>query len=190
MFDWKIIGASAVALVFVSTVLLGNFGITGLISDVFGDAGEWITDSPLTGIFPSSSGKIGDISIHYFSKKITLSPSTSINILSGDTNITGFSGDISIDLEKNEIILIDPKTSLEINLGMHETIFSNVKLSKLLQEDADFRVEPDIGVIGGTLEMKNFQGEITVPETADKIIFNGTVSNLNVNTADQNWQLV
>ena len=83
------------------------------------------------------------------------SKSTRLYIASRDTNITGFSGELSIDVPNDQILLTDPKTQLSISMGA-EAIISNVKLTTLVQEDSRFRAGPEIDIDSGTLEIKNF----------------------------------
>ncbi len=187
MLDWKILAASIVALLFISSVFVGGFGIREFLSDALGKVGNYLDSSPFDGIFSSESQEGGnrDISILLFPDEVSFSPDSVAAISSGGTELENFQGEVSLFFDESSARLTH--SGLEINLPLGTLEMSGLKLASLTLEDVGFSIEPDISTDSGSILLEGFEGSATA--TRRGLELNGNVSRLRVEIGDLDFEL-
>ena len=143
--DWKILAASFAALVIVSSILLGGFGLGNFFSDIISTIGEFLGSSPFSGTQPSSSDLAVSIVLYpsEFSLKTEHGINLSIGPETGSVNLEMFDGEISVDYQ-NDIISFRPEnTELSIDLPLQDIMIENLRLSKISVEEMSFVIDSE-----------------------------------------------
>ncbi len=186
--DWKILAASFAALVIVSSVLLGGFGLGDFFSDIINTIGEFLGSSPFGGLGTTESGLF--ISITLFPSKFSTEIADGINITTDTLNIQKFTGTLHVDYE-NSVIAFEPQdTEVSINIPLQDISLDGLKLSKISVEDIDFEIgneESGMTTGKGNIDIFDFSGEFMI--LIDRVEFNGNVSSISIKTGDSEWEL-
>ena len=170
MLDWKILAASFAALLFVSTLLVGDFGIPNFFGDIADKLGEWLGNSPFGGMFtaPTSSSVIDSdtINVKIFPDSFVLRPDFPVNITFDKKEIISFSGEITIDYEEKRITLDQSNSQLSIIMPIENIKIHGLKLAKLLIQEKGLDASTgnwEIKTENGSIEIYDFSGigEIT-----------------------------
>jgi len=186
--DWKIMAASFAALVIVSSVLLGGFGLGDFFSDIINTIGGLLGSSPFGGATSASSGLAA--SIVFFPSEFSLETDHPLNISTASVNLEMFDGEIYVDYS-NELISFRPEsTELSIDLTLQEIVIDDIELSKISVEDMSFEIfNEESGKTSGegNVEISDFSGRFTIG--MNRIEFDGNVSSISVKTGDSVWEL-
>lgn len=163
MLDWKILAASFAALLFVSSMLVGDFGVRDFFSTVVEKLGEWLGNSPFGGLFtaPTSIMNVDTINLKLYPDLFVLKPDSSVNISFDKKEVVNFVGEITVDYNNKKIILDEINSPLNIVIPIETTRISGLKLKKLLVKDIKIDVsagEWEISNDNGSIEIYDFSG--------------------------------
>ena len=188
MLDWKIVGASFAALIVISTVMLGNFGIGDFFSDLFDRTGNRLGGSPFGGFFSTPTARNMEVNVTLFPDDFVLIPDSAINLTIEPINLEDFQGEIRVYFSNQTLILKEKNSPLTINTDLRDIEIENLVLNKLLLEDEAFEIEPNITTSNGTIDMTGFLGTAFIH--TDNIELIGNVSSLKIEIAGLEFQLV
>ena len=192
MLDWKILAASIVALLFISSVFVGSFGIRDFLSDILDSVGGYLGDSPFTGLLTSDdnekpkTGQSKEITILLTPDTLTLTPDNEVTLTSEETVYTGFSGGISLDFNNNSVEL--QTGSLKVTSPLRDLKISDLTLQEFSVDDTRLEIKPDISTDSGNLELEGFSG--TAVATKRGLELTGTVTSLLVHVGSHSFELV
>jgi len=188
MLDWKILAASIVALLLISSVFLGGFGIKEFLSGILETASEYLGSSPFEGILPGESSEGGEkeISILLTPDTISLTPDSEATLVSGETVFSGFTGEVSVHFKNSTVAL--KHSTLSVSLPLETLEIQSLEINSLSLQETSFEIKPDIATDSGNLELKGFSGTATA--TKSGLQLEGTVSSLNVEIGEMNFELV
>jgi hypothetical protein len=178
MLDWKILAASFAALLVLSSVLLGGFGIGDFLAGAAEKVRELLGGAPFSGLFTGRGSPEQQITLALFPENFTLVPDSAVAIIIGDMQLNDFAGEIGIHFDSNELILDEKESSLSISLPITETEIKQVSLASLKVENAVFDVAPTISTENGTIEVTRFSGTVTITEKS--VEFLGNVSSIKI----------
>lgn len=187
MFDWKILAASAVALLFVSGLFLGNFGIQDFISGLLDKIREWTSSSPFAGFFSSTPKKPSKIDMTVYPEAIQLKPEGSVEVKSKEFSLENFQGLINLSFDHKQMILKEAETGLLLETELRSTEIHDLRLAHLEMKDLKLEIEPDIRTENGSIQMTDFHGKSYID--AESVRFLGNVTQLKTKIGDQSWEL-
>ena len=182
MLDWKILAASFAALLFVSSMLVGDFAIRDLFTTVSEQLGEWLGNSPFGGMFTATKPQVTDadvIDLEMRPETFTLIPDQPVNISFDSGEITDFSGSIDVNYETKVIILDETNSDLIIKMPLETIKISGLSITKMDLKDIDLDLTTgswDLTSKNGSIEIHGFLG--TGEITPSMIIMQGNVTKL------------
>jgi len=194
MLDWKLLAASIVALLVISSLFVGGSGPAGVFSDLLDKFQNFLGGSlggnSLTGLFTKEpetrkiSGSNGELTIHLSLKTFKLIPDSPVTVYRNEVRAAGFSGTVSLDTEAGEVVLIDDP--LAITLPLDKVTITGLRIKALHLEEVKFSIN-DISTDAGGLLLEEFSGmAILTPEGID---LRGTMRNLEVMIGDLVFRL-
>jgi len=189
MLDWKILAASLVAMLFVSSVFIGGLGIRDILSDLVEKVSGYLGSSPIDNIFPSSQDQDtegGTVSIFISPKNLEMIPDSEATIISGDTVFSGFTGTLKLNFDNNTAELVS--SSLTITFPIETMKIESLTLNTFSMEETKFDIKPDLSTDSGNLQISGFLGEASI--TPEGIELTGEVSELKVTIGDLDFELV
>lgn len=189
MIDWKILAASFVALLVISSVFIGGFGIRDMLSDLLGKVTGYLGASPLDNVFPSSSpSEEGEqaVALLLYKPQLTLTPDAAVTITAGDTVLKGFTGTIDMDFENQTLTLTS--NDLTITFPLREALVESLTLATLDLEDTKFEIPPDLTTDSGTIHLSSFSGRATI--TPEGLHLEGSLALLRVTIGENQFELV
>ena len=169
MLDWKILAASFAALLFVSTLLIGDFGIGDFFTTVSEKLGEWLGNSPFSGMFTTTKPVVtgpDTINVRIQPETFVLRPDQPINISFDNREITGFSGTITVNYTDNRIIFDESNSDLSMTMPLETIKIEGLAFRKLDITEMQMETEAgewDFSTENGSIEIHDFfgTGEIT-----------------------------
>lgn len=190
MLDWKILAASIVALLFISSIFLGGFGIRDFLSSIVQKLSGFLGTSPFGNVFPSSTQPSGkserEISVLLSPDSMTLQPSTEASLLAGETQYTKLQGDIVISFSNSTVEL--RSSSLSASFPLKTLNITSLTLKSLSLKGAKLEIEPDISTDAGDVEITDFIGSAVA--TKKGLELTGNVSQLTVTIGKNTFNLV
>ena len=187
MIDWKILASAFIALLVVSFILLGGFGLGGLFSGGINAIGEWFGSSPFGGFLSSQETDTKSVTVRLFPSNITLKPDDEVVIEAGTMNLTGFRGHMQMDFEGNAAVLAEDNTKLKVTIPLEGVKISGLRLAKLSLSGMKFTVEPNVTTSNGTIRITGFSGSAST--TADALELRGNISKLVAKIGDLEWEM-
>ncbi|MFQ5647750.1 MAG: hypothetical protein ACE5FW_00785 [Candidatus Aenigmatarchaeota archaeon] len=190
MIDWRILGASFVALLAVSSVFVGAsgaFGIGDFFSNLMAQIGSWLQGSPFGGFFAAPEARSSQIDILLFPENFTLKPDTPINVNLDGVYLTDFKGEVTTDFLNKTISFSEEGSPLQIAMPMKETVIEDFKLTSFSATGVRFQISPNITAENGTLDMGGFLGTCTITE--EHIHFQGNISRVRAKIGDLLWEI-
>lgn len=187
MLDWKILAASFVALLVVSSVLLGGFGIGEFFSDLMNKIGEWLGSSPFGGFFSTPTAGTKEIDIVLYPANLSLKPDSSINVSTDAVTLTNFKGEINADFEDEVLIFRESGSSLTVETPLKRITIPDLQIKRLSFENIRFAVKPNITGENGSIEIYDFLGRGTI--TVGTVEFQGNISRMTVKMGDMEWEV-
>jgi hypothetical protein len=178
MMDWKMLAASLVALVFVASLLVGDFAVKGLFSGVGDKLSEWF--APLSGLLTAPSGqaaKADTIEITMRPEKFTMKPDGPVNVSFSWGDMDGFSGEIRLDYEADVMLLDESDTRMAMTVPIQNAEIRGLTFKKLTIRDTVMTVKADkweISSGNGSIEVSGFSGTGYV--TADTVMLIGNIT--------------
>ncbi|MBL7205962.1 MAG: hypothetical protein ISS36_00005 [Candidatus Aenigmarchaeota archaeon] len=179
MLDWKILAASFVALIFISSFLIGNLGIKDVVGKIIDKVEGMLTGSPLDGFLTTPSkqdAQTESLELTIYPDNFSLNPNSVTNIKIGEMNLNSFSGDISVDFKENEIVLTQKGTELLIKLPVQKTTIENLEITSI-SVDGKIRMKTgkwEFNSESGTVEIFGFSGRAEI--NSESIFFEGNAS--------------
>ena len=182
MLDWKILAASFAALLFVSSMFIGDFAIQDFFSTVVEKIGEWLGGSPFGGMVtaPTSSVIEGNtVNVKIYPERFTIIPDNPVNITFDGKEITDFSGEIVIDYSEKKITFDESNSRLNIIIPIENTEITDLKIKKVIihNKEIDVNTEDwDLSNKNGSIEVYDFSGIVEI--TTRMIELKGNMSKL------------
>ena len=139
--------------------------------------GELLGGAPFSGFFTARSAPEQQVALILYPKNFTLVPEAAVDIQIADTLVRDFAGEIRIHFDTKELVL-DEDGPLSISMPIKETEIEQIEVVSLTLENVAFDVGPTITTENGTLEMKHFEGAVTIQE--DSIGFHGNVTSIKI----------
>lgn len=188
MLDWKILAASIVALLFISSVFIGGLGVSDIFSEIIGKTGDYLGSTPFDGLFPSTTSSASDKEVKFTltPETITITPDSGSVITSGDTIFSGYDGDIIIDFEESKVQLVINDLTVDFPLELLE--INELVLESFMLEETSFEINPEIKTQSGIINMKNFNGQAIA--TVNGLVLEGTSSSLIVTIGETELEVV
>jgi hypothetical protein len=182
MLDWKIMAASLAALVFVSSVFVGDFGIRDFFGTLTERLGEWLGNSPFGGLFTAPTTSIinaDTVSLKIYPDTFLLKPDHSVNVTFGRREIADFMGEIEVDYVRKRITLDEANSHLILTMPLEQTTFTGVMLKKFVVDKERIDVSTgdwEISSHNGTIELYDFQGTVEIDSRS--VSFSGNITRL------------
>lgn len=188
MLDWKILAASIVALLFISSLFIGGLGIRDFLSGILQKISEYLGSSPFGDVLSSTPQEKGekDISLILSPQELTLQPDAAADLITGETRFTGFTGEIHLFFHNATVELTS--SSFSITFPLTTLNITSLTLTSLSLTDTKLEIKPDISTDSGDLQLTDFSGFATA--TPQGIELNGKVSSLLVTIGELNFELV
>lgn len=165
MLDWKILAASFAALLFVSSLLIGDFAIKDFFTGIADKLSEWLGNSPFGGMFtaptPSNVISTDSINVKIIPDTFTLKPDLPVNVSFSGKIITDFSGEILVDYNENEVILDESNSNLNIVMPVETIEIHGLNMKKLLIQNTGIDADTgnwELATDNGTIEIYDFSG--------------------------------
>ena len=187
MIDWKILAAGFVALLFVSSVLVGNVGLRDFVNQVVqGIEGLFGSDSfsGFSVAAPAGNKEI-ELTLHPLQLNVGLE---NVDISAGTTLLNNFQGKLGIDVGNNVLEFMDGTSALKVTVPMQNTEITRLTLKKFSTSGIKFLIAPNIFSSNGSLELTDFSGRAVVEAGSLKLM--GNVSKARVILEGNQWELV
>lgn len=199
MLDWRILGASFAALIVISAIFLGGMGtsegtstseggIGDILSGIMEKISGWFSGSPFGGFFEQPVARSSTIQIVLYPDEFSLEPESAVDITSGKTMVTGFSGKMTADFVNQTMTLSEEGSSLKVTLPLETVVLEEIRITSLSLPGMKFEIVPNMTADNGTLELSNFLGRMEF--NSDRIDMFGNVSKLRTQIGPMNWELV
>jgi len=189
--DWKIMAASFAALVIVSSVLLGGFGLGDFFSDIMNTIGDFLGSSPFGGLSTAAdTASVITASILLQPSGISLQTEHSVNISTDSAEFEMFDGMISVDYEGNLLTIQPEDTELSITMPLQNTVIEHIMLESITIEQTSYEISDEKSgkTTGeGTVHISGFDGRCVISHSG--ILFEGNVSAVSVNSGESSWEL-
>lgn len=182
MIDWKIMAASLAALLFVSSVFVGDFGLREFFGTITEKLGEWLGNSPFGGLFTAPTSSVIDadvVSLKIYPETFTLRPDHPVNITFGTHTITDFTGDISVDYVGNVLAFDEANSQLVLEMPIETTAVEGMFIKKLVIDNEKIDVSTgdwEISSNNGSIELYDFDGIAEID--SGMIALSGNISKL------------
>lgn len=179
MLDWKILAASFVALIFISSFLVGNFGIKELVGKIIDKVDDWLSGSPFEGFFKAPSKEDTQterIELVIYPENFSIKPDSVVDIKIGDIQLNKFSGEINADFRKNKISLNQKDSEFKIEMPVQRTLISNLEL-KTLSVNGKIYMKTgkwEFNTENGSVQLFGFSGNMEI--NIDSIGFTGNAT--------------
>lgn len=178
MIDWKILAASFAALLVVSSLLVGDFGIRDFFSGIVERIGELLGTSPFGGMFSTPSAGHAEIDLDIYTETLILQPALPVNITSGGVTIEGFEGAISVSAAEESAVFEEKAANTRITFRLNQSVLvQGLSMGSLVISNARFELTSNQSRIdsdNATIELYNFAGSGTIYRT--RINLRGNVS--------------
>jgi len=181
--DWKILGASMVAILLIGG-LLATQEKSGFFYSLFGGMRDLLNKSPFEGFFAAPSQGPKEVSLFISAPHLELHPKSPVNITSSTASVTGFSGWLNISFDDKQIGL--ESTQFAAKLPLDEWHVAGLHLATASFSDVSFDIKSRMGS-EGSIDIKDFLGNATI--TPEGLLLEGNVSKLNVHMDDLEWEL-
>jgi len=187
MFDWRMVSAAFVAFLFVSGMFVSSSAIKDFLNSLIEKISEWMKTSPFGGFFASPTKKPKEVEFFVQSKNLILTPDSKVSILSDRFAISGFRGEIIIDMDKRKMNLVESTSSVQINLTIDdEIVVDNLKLNKFSIKNAKFEIN-EIKTNNGSIFLNDFSGNLRIKNS--NIYFKGETTSLKTKIGENVWEL-
>lgn len=189
MLDWKLLAAGFVALMFVSSAFVGNFGIKDVFGDIIKQIEHLFGSSPFSGFSSKpQTERTKEITITFSPPEMSVAFDDPVDVHFDDTVFTAFTGTIDFLFDEQNIIFKPKGSQLKITVPVQHTIFDKLSFSSLTQNNSTFLIAPNISTSDGSVELTGFSGKGVVDTTSFTI--NGTVSTARFITDGRAWELI
>jgi hypothetical protein len=164
MLDWKMLAASLVAIIFVASLLIGDFAIKGLFSGVGDGLGQWLGNSPFGGLFtaPTAQGtSASTISLKFRPDSFTIKPDSPVNMTFEWGDMKMFSGEIIVDYEGKTMLVRESNSQLGLTMPLQSVKIHGLKSKKLVIQNSVIDMTADRWIIAsenGSVEVYDFSG--------------------------------
>lgn len=189
MLDWKILAASMVALLVISSLFIGGGGVRDSLSSILDKISEYLGTSPFSGFLTSDNNveAVGDkpVSLLLSPDTLSLVPDEPATLTFGDTIYTDFQGIIILSFENKDVTLKTDSVQISFPLTRLDITLT---LNSLELENTRFHIEPDLSTDEGSLSLVGFQGEAIA--TPEGLQLDGTATSLRVSIGDLEFELV
>ncbi len=175
MLDWRILAASFASLLIISTLIVGDFGIKDILTNIMEKISEWLGSSPFGG-FVSTPKEQHNITLKIYATNLSFEPESKINITSDGVDVVDFSGSVYLDLLENRVVLNDVSKT-QIRFITNEVSMFDVKIGRLELSDIKFDIESEnfnLSSESGPVRIYNFFGDALISNSS--VIFMGNVS--------------
>lgn len=165
MIEWRFLAAIFGILLFFTSVFMGIFDFRSLLSKGFGGMGEWMKNSPFSGIldiFSRPGESIHEVDIYLYPKNLSLNLKENANITLNSTKISNFKGEINIDFVKKEIELRYLDSPFELQSTLENVKIENVKIKEMEFRNLKMNVvskEWNSTSENGTIKILDFIGD-------------------------------
>lgn len=179
MLDWKILGATFAALLVVSTLFIGGFGIEDFFSDIFEKLSEWLGTSPF-----GTTSRTTYVEFILYPKELSFTVEKPVNITLDSFKVENFLGDVSISFINDTISL--QSNSLVINTHTQNLIIHTLQLKNLkaLCKFQVFGPSSNITSENGSIEIYNFLGTLSLSNHT--LYFSGNTTRIK----GEDWEIV
>ena len=169
MIDWKILAASFAALLVVSSLLVGDFGVRDFFSGIVEKISELFGSSPFGGMFSMPSAGHAEIDLDLYTGNLTLQPSLPVNITSAGILIEGFEGFITADINEGNALLEQKSVRTRITFRLDQpVVVQGLSIGKLVVSNTRYELssnQSEIDSENATIELYNFAGNGTIYKT-------------------------
>jgi len=183
MFDWKILGATFAALIVVSTLFVGGFGIKDFFSQIFEKISEWLGSSPFSGFQHTKSTHV-----HFtlYPENFVFSPDSPINITLSTMKINNFKGKINTHFKNNTLLFSEDQTDLKIETEIQNFVAPEVSLKELVFKGKFIVTSTgsNITAENETISVYNFLGVVSLQNKS--IVFSGNVTKIK----GRDWEII
>ncbi len=134
MIDWKILAAGFVALLAVSTVLLGSPVVGDFFGGIFEKIRGWFEEGPFKGIFsaPSKSeAQVNVVNLIIYPENFSVAADSEVEVVSGGFSVKRFKGVVNVDYSQRKMWMNETGSSLVIDLPFQETFINNAEFKAL-----------------------------------------------------------
>jgi hypothetical protein len=186
MLDWKILAASFAALLVVSSVAFGNFGIGDFFSGILDKLNQLLGGgSPFTGLF-GRAGAGTEVNVTLYPDSIYFDPS-SVNVTSPAASVHNFGGRLTADLAGGVLYLEEKSSKLSVSFPLANATYTVEGLSfqKLSLSGTRFQLRSNQSDISsqGNLEIQGFAGRARI--SGGSVVLEGNATKI---TGDS-WEI-
>ncbi|MFH1294757.1 MAG: hypothetical protein ABIH90_02330 [Candidatus Aenigmatarchaeota archaeon] len=184
--DWKIVGASVVALLLVSGLFASSLEIGDFFSSIFDKLRGWLGESPFDGFFTTPTQKPKEVSVTLKADNFELVPALAVDIKSTSTSIENFQGRINVSFSRGEMVLYNSQTGFAAKLPMEEFTIMNLSMSSVTFTDVGLDIASNINSDNASVVITDFFGKATLNSG---LILEGNATSLKVKMDDLDWEL-
>lgn len=185
MLDWKILAASIVALLFISSLFVGG-GARDFFSDTLNKMNDFLDTSPFGISLPGIPAEEGDkdMKLLLSPETLTLEPDAPVDITAGEIRIVDYEGGLLFDFANLTMTLTSATGT--ITFPLQEVALENLVLEAFVVEDIPLELQPDLATDTGTVALQGFSG--TALATANGLALEGLVASLRLTIGGQEFE--
>jgi hypothetical protein len=183
LLEWKIFAAIFAVLIVASSAIFGGSGFNGTLFNSTG-GGFDLGSLPFGSLFSHTEEEAAapvtqnDVTIALMVEKMSFSFASPVQITSGDSEMTNFTGTVEFDFTTNSSLFIPAGSTFTMRKPISVTEIRDATIESLVLESADYSVlsgGSDTTGKGDRIEIVGFLGTITA---SDRITLAGTVNSV------------
>src|SRR3989338_1886438 len=187
MLDWKILAAGFVALLFVSSVVVGNFGLTDFVTQIVDGIQNIFGPGSFSGLAIATVGsKEVDLTLNPLSMTVKLDQP--VDVTAGTTVLNNFQGEMELNFVDNVVTFKEGNSKLKVSVPAQKASIERLALKKVSTSGIKFLIKPNIFSSNGSLELTDFSGRADID--VGSLRLTGNVTKALVTMDGNTWGLV
>lgn len=185
--DWKIVGASVVAVLLISGLFLSNTEVGGFVSSIVDRLRDWLGRSPFEGLFSAPPTESKEVSVRLSAPEISMKPESPVNITSQSAQFLNFQGRLVVDFVKGNLELEASVSPFKADIKLDEYVIAGLYFPSMVFENIQFDIQSHMKSENGSVEVTDFVGSAKI--LFDSVLLEGKASQLKVRTGELEWEL-
>ncbi|MBI4173932.1 MAG: hypothetical protein HY519_04395 [Candidatus Aenigmarchaeota archaeon] len=185
MTDWRIVGASAVAVVVISGIFATTLGVSDGISGLLEKVGGFVGKQS-SGLFSQPGKHAITIDVRAYADSAEFKPLSHINATFDTGTFANFNGILKADMVARKVVFKDA-AGAESAFNLGTVAIDSIRVASINLDRAKFIIDGQVRADNGNLSLKDFSGKLTI--TRDGFQFAGTVSSLKASFDNKTWNL-
>ncbi len=177
MLDWKIMAASFVSLLLVSSVIFAGTGQGGgIFGDILDSLKGWLEQSPFSSVFSSTPAAQKQVHIFLYPGSLTFSPSAPLNMTYDNTVVEHFSGSLTADFNEEYLLLQSSAGDMSIKMPLSEAMVTGFQTSFTSDSLSFTVIGPESNITGTntSIDIVSFRGILRIHQDSLELQGNAT----------------